>query len=88
MVQGGEGTLKGGGRSTWDWQLADKVVLAQAGVPRINCHQHRLHVITDSADHASAWITMVPLTEQELKDKVIQRLIISKVIDFNGRWVP
>ena len=88
VVQGGEGTLKGGGRSTWDWQLADKVVLAQAGIPRINCHQHRLHVFTDSADHASAWITMVPLTEQELKDKVIQRLIISKVIDFNGRWVP
>ena len=45
-------------------------------------------MFTDSADHASAWITMVPLTEQELKDKVIQRLNISKVIDFNGRWVP
>ena len=42
----------------------------------------------DSPDHASAWISMVPLTEQELKDKVIQRLIISKVIDFNGRWAP
>ena len=42
----------------------------------------------DSPDHASAWITMVPLTEQELKDKVIQWQIITKIIDFNGRWVP
>ena len=89
VVQVGEATLKRGGRSTWYWQLADKVGSpGTAGIPRVNCHQRRLHVFTDSSDHASAWITMVPLTEQELKDKVIQRLIISKLIDFNGRWAP